>query len=144
MGKGRPIARSLKLSLSGLSSKIRKFMTFSDLIIDDVYASTNQFQHPDIAEDELRGEVILSPAETAEEVWARIRKSNDPSTFRQFIKDFPDSPLADAAQAVLDKLDLEGRLRDTEKARREDRTEGRCGCGRKSGARATRRANEGG
>jgi uncharacterized caspase-like protein len=90
------------------------------LIIDDVYASTNQFQHPAIAEDELRGEVILRPAETAEDVWARIRKSNDPSTFRQFIKDFPDSPLADAAQAVLDKLDLEGRLRDTEKARRED------------------------
>ena len=54
----------------------------------------------------------FNSAETADEAWARIRKSTDPSDFRKFIKNFPDSPLADAAQAVLDKYDLEGRLED--------------------------------
>ena len=34
-----------------------------------------KFQHPEIAKDELTGDVILNPAETAEEVWDRIRKS---------------------------------------------------------------------
>ena len=89
------------------------------LVSADVYAST-KVQHPEIAKDALTGDVILNPAETAEEVWDRIRSSTDPAALRQFIKNFPDSRLADAAQQKLDNFDLQRQLEDAERARRED------------------------
>ena len=59
------------------------------LVSTDVYASTNKFQHPEIADRRAdRGDVILNPAETAEEVWARIRKSTDKSVLQKFMRDF--------------------------------------------------------
>lgn len=85
----------------------------------DVYASTHQIQHPEIAKDELTDDVILNPAETADEVWDRIRKSKDKSVLRAFILKFGDSPRAYDAQTALDKLDLEDRLRDNERVRQE-------------------------
>ena len=112
-----PFARSFAKRIVEQNEKIQDIF---HLVSSDVYASTNKFQHPEIAADELTGDVILNPAETADEAWARIRKSTDPSDFRKFIKNFPNSPLADAAQAVLDKYDLERRLEDSEKAKREN------------------------
>jgi hypothetical protein len=79
------------------------------LISADVYAST-KVQHPEIAKDALTGDVILNPAETPEQVWARIRQSTDKSVLQKFMTDFQVSPLADAAQSRLDKLDAEDRL----------------------------------
>jgi hypothetical protein len=91
------------------------------LVSADVYASTNQIQHPEIAKDALTGDVILNPAETADEVWDRIRKTKDKSVLQTFIKDprFADSPRVDDAQTALDKLDLEDRVRDGERLREE-------------------------
>jgi len=112
-----PFAQSFAKRIVERNEKIQDIF---HLVSSDVYASTNKFQHPEIAADELTSNVILNPAETAEEVWARIAKSNDRSAFRQFIKDFPDSPLADAAQAVLDNYDLHHRLDEAETAKKEE------------------------
>jgi hypothetical protein len=42
--------------------------------------------------------IVLYPAETAEEAWRAIKNSDSPDKFREFIRQDPDSPFADAAQ----------------------------------------------
>ena len=84
-----PFAQSFAKRIVEQNEKIQDIF---HLVSSDVYASTNKFQHPEIAADELTGDVILNPAETADEAWARIRKSTDPSDFRKFIKNFPELP----------------------------------------------------
>jgi hypothetical protein len=115
-----PFAQAFAKRIVESNKKIHEVF---QLVTDDVYASTNQSQHPDIADDELgaRGDVVLRPVETADEVWDRIRKTKDKSVLRQFILDprYRESPRADDAQTLLDKLDLEDRLRDNEKVRQE-------------------------
>jgi uncharacterized caspase-like protein len=120
-GEGAATSPFAKAFANRIVEPNKKIHEIFQLVIDDVYASTNQIQHPDIADDELgaRGDVILRPAETAEDVWARIRQSTDKSVLQKFTRDFGGSPLADAAQGRLDKLDLEDRLRNEERLRQE-------------------------
>lgn len=116
-----PFAQAFAKRIVERSKKIEEIF---HLVSTDVYASAHQFQHPEIEVDGLTNDVILNPAETnpaetAEDVWARIRKSTDKSTLQKFTRDFPDSARADEAQAALDKLDLEDRLRNEERLRQE-------------------------
>jgi Caspase domain len=111
-----PFAESLIARIEAPGTEIED--AFRD-ISDDVFVRTKQQQHPEIVTNELRSKVYLNPAETAEQVWARIRKSTDPKVLHQFIKDFPDSPLADAAQFALDKIELEQRMREDEETKQQ-------------------------
>jgi hypothetical protein len=111
-----PFAQSFSRRILARNVKIQDVF---NLVSSDVYASTNKLQHPEVAKDELTGDVMLNPAETAEEVWRRIRNSIDPADFRRFISDYPDSGLADAAQLKLDKFDSDRRAQDQERARKE-------------------------
>ena len=77
-------------------------------------------QHPEIVTAELTSEVDLNPAETAEQVWGRIRKSSrseDASSVRQRLPRF--AAVADAAQSKLDYLELEQRLKQDEETKRQ-------------------------
>ena len=89
-GEGAPNSPFAQSFAKRIVERNQKIEDIFHLVSSDVYASTNKFQHPEIAVDELTSDVILNPAETAAEVWAQIRKSTDPSVFRQFIKDFPE------------------------------------------------------
>jgi Caspase domain len=101
-----PFAQSLVKHIVESNAKIQDVF---QLVSNDVKAGTKLFQHPTIALDETTTPVILNPAETAEDVWLRIHKSNNPDDFRQFIKGFPDTPQADDAQRALDYLDVKKR-----------------------------------
>ena len=92
-------------------------------VTGDVTKATAGQQHPEIVTAELTSEVDLNPAETAEQAWARIRQSADPKVLHQFIKDFPDLPLADAAQFALDKIELERRMKEDDETRRQQAEE---------------------
>jgi len=108
-----PFAQSFVAHIVDPNAKIRDVF---GLVQNEVYASTKQTQHPQIALDELTTNVILNPTETAEDAWLRIHRSNsanNPVTLRQFIKDFPDTPQADDAQTRLDYL--ESKQRDEER-----------------------------
>jgi hypothetical protein len=117
-GAASPFARAFSRRIVERNKKIHEVF---QLVTDDVYASTNQSQHPVIEIDDLTHDVILNPVETADEVWDRIRKTKDKSVLRQFMLDprFSESPRADDAKTLLDKLDLEDRLRDAERVRQE-------------------------
>jgi hypothetical protein len=115
-GAGSPFAQAFAKRIVERDVKIEDLF---HQVSSDVFASTNQIQRPVIEKNELTDDVILNPAETSEEVWDRIRSSTDPKVLRQFINDFPASQLADAAQDRLDKIDLQRRLDDVEKARKE-------------------------
>ena len=72
-------------------------------MISDVTASTNKFQKP--VYSAVPPNIVLYPAETAEEAWRSIKNSDDPDKFRDFIKRYPNSQFADSAQDKLDKID---------------------------------------
>jgi hypothetical protein len=115
-GANSPFAQSLAKRIVEQNKKIQE--VFQE-VSSDVKTSTKDFQHPSIAMEEVTTDVILNPVETAEELWKRIRNSTDPADYRRFIMVFPDSELADAAQAKLDKVDSDRRAQDEGKARKE-------------------------
>jgi uncharacterized caspase-like protein len=111
-----PFAESL---IKRIVEPSRDIKTVFTEVMGDVTKATAGRQHPEIVTAELTSEVDLNPAETAEQVWGRIRKSTDPKILHQFIKDFPDSPLSDAAQSKLDYLELEQRQKQDEETKRQ-------------------------
>jgi uncharacterized caspase-like protein len=115
-GAHSPFAESLIKRIVEPGKDIKTVFTE---VTGDVAKATGGQQHPEIVTAELTSEVDLNPAETAEQVWARIRKSTDPKVLHQFIKDFPDSPLADAAQSKLDYIELEQRIKENEETKRQ-------------------------
>ncbi|MGO4870261.1 MAG: caspase family protein [Roseiarcus sp.] len=110
-GANSPFANSLVKRISEPGREIKEVFTE---VTNDVNVSTNKAQHPEIVTAELTSDVFLNPTETAEAVWDRVHKSNDPAVLRDFIKQFPDSPQSFDAQDRLDKLDLERRLAERE------------------------------
>lgn len=81
----------------------------------DVAPSTNKIQQPVYSAGAPdMPNIVLYPAETAEEAWRAIKNSDNPDMFREFIRQHPDSPFAGAAQAKLDKFDAERRASDAE------------------------------
>jgi hypothetical protein len=111
-----PFAQSLLKRITEPGTDIQK--VFRE-VSTDVVAATKGQQQPEIVTSMLTSDVDLNPAETPEQVWARIRKSTDPKVLHQFIKDFPDSPLADAAQSKLDYIELERRIKEDEETKRQ-------------------------
>ncbi len=110
-GSNSPFAQSLVKRLGEPGRDVKEVFTE---VTNDVNENTHKAQHPEIVTAELTTDVYLNPAETAETVWDRIHKSNDPAVLRDFIRQFPDSPQSFDAQERLDKLDLERRLAERE------------------------------
>jgi hypothetical protein len=111
-----PFAASLVHRLSEPGKDVKEVFTE---VSKDVLEATDRLQHPEIVTAELTTNVYLNPAETAELVWKRIRESTNPQVFRDFIRQFPESDLADAAQGRLDKFDAQQRHEEDERARKE-------------------------
>ena len=134
-----------KKSIYGMA--LVKWITAPDLTIDemfhkipkDVVGATNGRQHPNTI-NTMVTDYVLNPLGSEWVDWANAKNSTDIDALQHFVDahpdslhapqiwdrihkstdPFPDSPLADATQAVLDKLDLERRLQDEEKGRTED------------------------
>ncbi|WP_238272635.1 caspase family protein [Methylobacterium cerastii] len=51
------------------------------------------------------GQFFINRSETDRDVWRRIREATDPALFRDFLKQYPGSDLADAAASRLARLD---------------------------------------
>jgi hypothetical protein len=108
-GRNSPFAQSLIKRVLEPGRNIKDVFTE---VGNDVKITTAGKQHPEIVSDELTSGVFLNPAETPEAAWLRIHNSKVPEDFKKFMREFPDSPLAEDAQRILDyfserKLDAE-------------------------------------
>lgn len=83
----------------------------------DVYVETGGRQMPEVTLA-LQGDYFLNRAESHDTVWLRIRRSEDPSDFRDFLARYPLSIHAPKATRRLDMLERDRRIVE-ERARRE-------------------------
>src|SRR5580692_8449250 len=73
-------------------------------VASDVFERTNGRQRPEIS-NSLLTDYFLSPTESDNIAWSRVRDSNDPADFKEFIRRFPTSPFARDAQNRIDLID---------------------------------------
>ena len=109
--KNSPFAESLAKRLVERNATIAD--TFN-LVVSDVAASTGNRQKP--VYSAAPPDIVLYPAEPAEEAWRAIRNSNDPSKFKDFIKRYPNSEQAEYAQDKLNIIDDARRAQEMKKA----------------------------
>jgi Caspase domain len=103
-GRNSPFTAAL---ISRIKEPGLEITTMFRRVANDVYARTGGKQQPEITSS-LRTDYFLNPAESDSAAWNRVRESNNPVDFKEFIQKFPASPFAREAQF---RIDLYERIR---------------------------------
>ena len=114
-GDHSPFAQAM---LRHMTEPGRKLVDVLEDVSHDVARLTNGGQQPEILTASLGdSDIFLNPKQTSAEAWRKVKGSKDPRALKQFMADFPDSPEAETAQAILDNLDAA--KRDSERVEEE-------------------------
>ena len=116
-GEHSPFAASL---MRHIAEPGRRLVDVLDDVSQDVSRATQGVQQPELMTSPLaaKSEIVLNPRESSAAAWLRVKVAKDPRALKQFVADYPDSPEAETAQAVLDRIAVEARERAEEKAKR--------------------------